>query len=350
MTGSGPLTGRRRRRTTTARVKAADLASRWLITAGGIGTIGSVFGVAVVLVAVAAPLLLPARVLDEHRADGAGRAEALHLAVDEHAVMAWMLLPGGRVRTLRLDTGEVLGTRTLFEEPPTAWSAGPDDRWMSFGFADGSVRFGEIGFGSSFLEPDDTTSSIPGLAALSPNELVTTPDGGVAQLTPGGQVRVQRLVVDLREPVEAGAGSRITLVDSVDATTGPRVVALTAEGRLVQVVLRGRRNLLTGETAWSTRRGELASDLGAAAAGLPDHLLLSGLGDAVYVAWADGRLVRHDSRDIASPTVVQEIDLVPDPGERLTALAMLLGRTTLLVADSTGRRCSAHAHPRSRHD
>jgi hypothetical protein len=69
----------------------------------------------------------------------------------------------------------------------------------------------------------------------------------------------------------------------------------------------------------------------------PVRLLVSGLGDNVYVAWEDGRLERYDSRDITRPVLAEVVDLTPEPDTRLTSLDFLIGKTSLVVGDDRGR-------------
>ncbi len=71
--------------------------------------------------------------------------------------------------------------------------------------------------------------------------------------------------------------------------------------------------------------------------GPPKFLHLSGLGDYVYVAWSDGRLLRYEIRDLEHPRLAEEVNLVDESGVSLTALEPLLGGTTLLAGDSSGR-------------
>ena len=71
--------------------------------------------------------------------------------------------------------------------------------------------------------------------------------------------------------------------------------------------------------------------------GSPSFLRLSGLGDYAYVAWTSGRLLRYEIRDLDHPRLAEELNLVDEPGVTLTALEPLLGGTTLLAGDSSGR-------------
>ncbi len=69
----------------------------------------------------------------------------------------------------------------------------------------------------------------------------------------------------------------------------------------------------------------------------PDYLLISQLGDAVYVAWRDGQLLRFGTRDPQHPKLLEQVNLVGQAGHSLTALSWLLGQDTLVAGDTLGR-------------
>jgi phosphate transport system permease protein len=66
-------------------------------------------------------------------------------------------------------------------------------------------------------------------------------------------------------------------------------------------------------------------------------LALSGLGDALVLVDAAGLMSRYDLRDFGQPSYAGATTLLGEPGLALTACTFLLGRTTLLVGDSSGR-------------
>ncbi|MBM4155492.1 MAG: ABC transporter permease subunit [Lentisphaerae bacterium] len=108
------------------------------------------------------------------------------------------------------------------------------------------------------------------------------------------------------------------------------------DGSMEVVRTTRRKNIMTGQT--TVRRTVFPVPYKARpAAGAPAFLALSGLGDAVSLAWADGRLQRYDVRSVSDIRLVEETDLLGDPSLRLTALRFLLGRFTLLAGDSGGR-------------
>src|SRR5262249_42124381 len=69
--------------------------------------------------------------------------------------------------------------------------------------------------------------------------------------------------------------------------------------------------------------------------GKPAHLMATGIGDSVFVAWDDGHCARVGTRDVEEPKVAEEFHFTN--GAKLTALAFLIGKETLLAGDDTGR-------------
>ena len=328
------FSGRLRQRATSPRVKLANVAARVVITLGGIGTIGAVLLVCIFLVSVVVPLFVPAKVkpLAVHDAAAAQPGDLVHVAVDEYMLLGYAYYRDGTLRTYRIDTGETINEQRPFgETPPTAWSFAITDGHVAFGFADGTVRHGMIGFGARFLDraalPDEVLALEPGEAM--PHE------GGMVQKTVENQFRLQALAVRLEDPVEVEAGAAVRLIDIAMKSAGPVIATLTDSGLLHINEISSRKNLLTGKvtTRLTGGRFQLEPEDSRSAR----WLMVAGLGDNVFVARADGRVVRLDTRNFAAPTVAEIVDLVPEDEATLTALAFQIGKTSLVSGDSAGR-------------
>jgi phosphate transport system permease protein len=326
----------RRRRETRRSVRVAEGLARSLITIGGIGTILAVGLIFVFLVSVVTPLFVgselsqPRSLVDEAPRN-AGRP--LEVQVDEYNLLAWTYFDDGELEVVRADTGELLMRRSLFEgRAPTAVAFDLESARVSFGFDDGEVRLGSIGFRTRFLSPDEAT---PELEALAPGEVVAF-GAGMLERTSEGQLRLQEVAVDTGEPIRSSWQSAILLIDHTELPSGPAFAALSAEGRLGLFTLTRRTNLLTGEVKTSVREGaaEYAPPPGLPP---PDHLLLSGAGDAIYLAWREGTLQRYDARDSARIVLAETLDLLEEDGAEVTSLGLVIGKTTLAVGDSLGR-------------
>jgi hypothetical protein len=107
---SHSFTGRTRRRTTHPWVRAGDSVARFVITAGGIGTIVAVLGVLVFLVAVTAPLFGSARITAERTLDLSPENGPKLVAVgcDETGLIAWTLFEDGRLQAFSTRDGSLL--------------------------------------------------------------------------------------------------------------------------------------------------------------------------------------------------------------------------------------------------
>ena len=331
------FTGRSRQRKTKRIVRLADGLARAIITVGGIGTIAAVSTVFVFLVWVVWPLFLPARVGEARELAFPGQ-RPLHLAIDEHQVLGWSLDAQGSLRSFRLDRPEQLETKHVAEGgvplSAAAFALGSDD--VALGFADGTVRMGRIRFLTRFLERLELPPELQ-QAADQPQFEPAGFQGGVVERTPEGQFRLQQLSADLEQPIDLdpAATSPVVRLDCVLPPAGPVFCALTADGKLRISAVRKRKNMLTGKETATVTSGELPFDQ--ERRGPPDHVLLSGLGDNVYLLWKDGHLSRFETRTPSQPTLVEELDLIEPAGARLTAVTFLLGRNTLVTGDSTGR-------------
>lgn len=407
MNNSG-FTGRRRQRRTRWSVKFKDVLSRVLITVGGVGTIIAVSLVAVFLVWAVAPLFLPASAQPaaatppglEHATPASATAPehpqtllTPHLAVDEFRVLGLSVTPEGELITFRMDNGRTLERRRLFTTPRlTAWAFADRGDHAAFGFADGSLRLGTLGFDTLFLHIDGPDAAEPlrkldeflqaHMTVETVGELkleigrdgqatfvATASDGrtfgatlalvdeerkgrqflklatkakrrsfnSVITRTPIGQFRFHVPMVTLDDPIHGSSDQPVVLVDQIIDRDGPRFAVLTADNHLRLGRQEERLNMMTYETE-VTLSGVDLPYTPRPDGSRPAWLMLNGLGDNVYLAWADGFLVRFDCRTMLDkPMVAEQRDLVPEPNVRLTALRWLIGRATLVAGDSLGR-------------
>lgn len=331
-----PRSGRRRSHQTRRRVVIVDGLARVVITLGGIGTIIAVSLVCVYLVWVAIPLFLPESVtLDSEQKvkQPAKSTRPIHLASDEYLNMSWIATDDGAIRTIRADTGEVLSTESPFDgERPRAWSFGLRDGLVAFALDGGFVRLGSIQFETSFLLNEKLPPDIEGLEAGE----VTSFRSGIVARTPEGQLRFQNLQIDLEDPLKIETDSQIKLLDYSISPSRASILATYADDGVLRIArVSKRENLLTGEIKTKLTEGKIPVHLPNDAP--PDYLLLSGLGDNVYLVWKDGSLQRFDARNGTQPVLAETIDLVPESGESLTSLTFLIGKTSIVAGDSLGR-------------
>lgn len=338
------FTGRQRRRSTHWSVKLKDRLARAVIMIGGIGTIVAVSTVCVFLIAVVIPLFRKPAIGPASRAPiphpeiTAATASALdprvpvHAAVDDYNLMAWAVFPDGIVRKFRLDTGAVLDEVSLSGgQTLTAWSFPQRDDLAVFGYADGSVRFAAIRFQLGFIELDQAPEHLRTLAVGE----IAEHDKGLVQMTAERQLRHVTLGVSLQDPIPTGSGQPVVLIDHTGTRNEISFAALNADGRLTVQRARGRRNMLTGAIAYRTTTGEVQWTPRAAAR--PSHIVLTGLGDNLYVIWSDGILHRFDTRDYSAIAHVETVDLSPGKNTPVTAIGSMIGKTTLLVGDAAGQ-------------
>ena len=332
------FTGRRRRRTTTWSVRLKDIIAQSVITLGGLGTIAAVLGVCVFLFWVVIPLFMPARV---------GEARELNLSetdpqtiiaqgIDEYQLMTWLLDRNGTLHAYALEDGALLAQQRVISNATITAIAQSDsgNDWL-MGLSNGSVVRGQLGVSSRLVDitalPEDYRTQQPGRVSRwsSDNEV------GLIQRVNQDQFRILTIESKLDEPLSLADGQPIDHLDFTVAGRTTIMAAMTGDGRLLLEHVSQRRNILTGRVTQTKQ--EWPIDFDAASQGRPHWLRLSGQGDALYLAWRDGRILRYDIRNPAQPVLAEELDLVAEPDEQLAALTMLLGRGTLITGDSLGR-------------
>jgi phosphate transport system permease protein len=328
------FTGRARRRKTTRAVRVGEAISRVLITAGGLGTIAAVATICFFLVSVTVPLFTGASAGEpvvQPELDAVRDGAPLHVELDEDRLAAWALLPDGQLLVFRIDDGAELERRDLFPgRTLTAFDAGLGAGDVAFGFADGTVQIGHIGFSARLVQPDELPEAV---RQLVPGGRATVGRGVVA-LSRDGQFRAVELDVSLQEPVLVGSDSPVARLAHSSDEARSLFTALKSDGSLLRREVRRRRNMLTGELTASSTDSVLPYE---ARVGQPPPrwLLQSDRGDNIYLAWDDGLLRRIDARNAQAARLAESTRLVPEGGS-LTALAFLGGGTTLVSGDSRG--------------
>jgi phosphate transport system permease protein len=329
------FTGRVRKHKTPWHVRFGEYASRIIITVGGIGTIIAVITVCVFLVWVVVPLFKPAKLHQVEQYTPEWKQDhALLVKMDENRLMGWALFADGTLHVFRINSGSPIEKRSLFSErKPTAVSLPGPNGEIAFGFDDGSIQMGRISFGTEFLTDAKTPASLRHLQA---NETAAH-EGGLVTRTAQGQLRLEKIRVDMEEPVKPNdEPSAVVLLDMSVRAKGPVLTALTADGKLHTNSVTSKPNLLTGETTKEFSGGEIALPQRSNKEP-PKFLLVSGVGDDVFAVWADGQMIRVNTRDLEEPRIVEIVDVLQDSRLSVTAFQGLLGKGSLLVGDSSGR-------------
>ena len=332
------FTGRRRTRRTSKLVKYSDMAARFCITVGGVGTILAVALVCVFLTWKVIPLFQSPSVESQVMVDLDGKhGKIIHLEMDEFRNVALVVYEDGQLVTQDLRTSKVLQEISLAPngQKLTASSFGIGNKTVMLGYEDGSTRLGEIGFTVKFLAKDQA----PAQAAALEEGQVTAVDGVVYSLTPEGQIRSQFATVKLEDPImptAAKTAPAIKLLDHTIFNESPLYISLDSENRLKLNRISTKKNWMTGKVTMELTDGVLPFDSDSHK-DAPKYLKISGLGDSVLVIWEDGSAQRFDCRNLQNPILAESFDLVEDPAQTVTAVQYMNGRNTLIVGDSTGK-------------
>ncbi len=340
MSAAKSFTGRTRQRQTRRSVRIIDRLARGLIAIGGIGTVIAVSTVCIFLVWVVVPLFMPAQLGTPQFAEiPATIADSVHAEVDEYRSLGWALAANGELQSFRADRGTLIGTRALFpDSPPTAWNFGVAGREAVCGFADGSVRTVRLSFSTTFPAADELPEELQKTTAPSAwtqNEPVVH-DGGLLARTKQGSLRLQTVRATVSDPIVPAGTARVVLVDASSRPTGRVCCLLDADGKLHLHAVRKRQSLLR-ETTFSREVHTTLPYSPAPEAGPPSYLLVAGQADNLYLIWGDGHVMRYDIRDLEQPRLAEQIDLLPEADQKVTAVQFLPGKTTFAVGDSSGQ-------------
>ncbi|NJL28441.1 MAG: hypothetical protein HC897_11420 [Thermoanaerobaculia bacterium] len=293
-------------------------------------------GVAVFLVWVVLPLFTPASVEDFSTRGQASGGELLHVAVDEYGLIGWALKRDGAVEVFRLDDGSQRHGERI-AEPGQLESASflLQSDLSVLGFADGSMRFAEIGFETRILDRADLPAEAADRVDELPTDTAVDYLDGIVERTPSDQYRVQRLSVELGDSVQLSDGP-VHRITHVPGPEGPIVAALAEDSTgagLYVIVGREKSDFLTGRSTLTFDDPvRIPFD---ALGGFPSHVAIAGTGKDVFLAWEGGEIERIDVTDLSAPYVAERGRLVPR-GTALTALSFILGNNTLVWGDSQG--------------
>ena len=329
------LTGQRWSRKPRRAVLLQDGLARYLITFSGLGSIVAVMLVGLFLVWVVLPLFTSTDIEPDRPVLGNVDGPAiLSEGVDAYVSMAWSLLDDGSFLVRNLADGAILERRPCpYPEPPVAVALSSHATVGAFGFADGSVATVNLDFETDFLADADVPEAYRDLGVGERRPW----SAGLLERTPEGQLRHQVLRVQEDEPAPVGQGPILAL-DLSNTPAGPVIVAVDSTGRLHDIKVTYRKNLLTGKQTAKIRNQQV--DLHAQGIDLTTalaHLFVDDTGNQVVLAWSDGRaaVLRRDTDRVFQLT--ETIDLVPEDGVELTAMAYVAGRVSLAVGDSRGR-------------
>ncbi len=327
------FTGYQRKRETRWSVRFGEFYSRFLITFGGLGTIMAIVLVCVFLFWVAVPLFFGAKSRETYQYDTSWKQGKLkQIGVDPDQVMGWALFADGSLHGFRIDTGEeVIKLSPFSGQTLTAITAPSREDEIAVGFSDGSIRTGRIRVLAQLLE----AKSIPPELMDLPAGGTQTHKQGIAHRSSSGALRWYQLKVEFDEPIKQVTPSPILQLDLSIRPNGPILAVLSADGMLRISEVTTRENHITGEKVKELVGGELKINP-RGQQGLPQHLLITGVGDNVYLAWEDGHLVRINTGKPAKPVLAEELELTEN-GAKLTALQFMIGKATLLSGDSSGR-------------
>ncbi|MFN0043365.1 MAG: ABC transporter permease subunit [Alphaproteobacteria bacterium] len=324
----------RRRAPTRRSVLIIDRLADWTITVGGIFVIVAVFTIMAFLAQAVVPLFTGASIIGaiEGRSE-AIRGRALMTKIDEYKTLAVAIDEAGKATAFHIASGKPVAA-PQFDfggKKITAFARTLSGANVAFGFADGTVRFGEVKIDVEVLAPGQDMSRLETL-----NDHDWTDGRAIYTTIQGGQIRKSSISLEIENPQDISPGQAIRVMDYRIGGTPERpsiaFVTVSADGVARLTHTETRKNMLTGEvtsTAQTSALPELPAD--AKIAGV----LITEKADQIYAAEETGLVRRYDTRDLTKPTLAESISMVPE-GARLTSFSFLIGEQSLVVGSSAG--------------
>ncbi len=324
----------RRRAPTRRSVLIIDRLADWIITIGGVFVILAVFAIMAFLAQTVVPLFTGASLIGaiEGRSE-AIRGHALMTKIDEYKTLAVAIGESGEVTAFHIASGKPIAAPQfdLGGTKITAFARTLSGGNVAFGFADGTVRFGEITIDVEILAPGHDMSRLETL-----NDHDWTDGRAIYTAIQGGQVRKSTVGLEIESPQAISPGHAIRAMDYRIGGTPERpsiaFVTVGADGVARLTRTETRKNMLTSEvtsTAQTSTLPELPADVKLAG------MLITEKADQIYIAEETGLVHRYDTRDLAKPTLAESISMVPE-GARLTSFSFLIGEQSLVVGSSAG--------------
>jgi len=331
-----------RKRGTLRRVRLADRAAALTITIGGLSVIVAVLGMLVFLASEVVPLFYRGDATQRLSGQAEISGNVLFGMTDEYLGLATVVLDGGDAATIELSTGKVLNRVPLVPEGAelSAWSFSRGDGAFAFGYADGRVQTGTLGYAASFLTADERSDAVNALAA----------GGRLAQ----GRGYVERVQLDqfrLVEPnivvgdpvsIESGTGP-IVAMDYRLSSASQWLVATREDGTAVFNLVRVTTPLGGGKPRmrFSSYPFTLALPDGRSA---PDWTFLTGDGSNVLMLWKDGLVQRYavlrDDEGEYTAAAADSTSMTSRGGGgpvKVVSASMILGSKTLVAGLDDGR-------------
>ena len=321
----------RRDKSTRKSVLLGDKVANWTITIGGLLVIVAVVTIMLFLIYVTLPLAGRGELREHNVYTLATSKEVAWLNADEYTTLGIRVSADGAVSAFHFPTGSFVSSAQLdFPDRATAVAGIVTRNEVAFGFADGTVRFGEFGFEVNIVRPDnlppqrqplDSSDSLAGATVY--RELGT---GDYRALNPRWTVAPPQKISD------AGIVALDYRIGGTVERPTRSFVTVDAAGvaRVSRAVV--QRNLMTGaETVRLT-----SSTLPTLPAGtVVTRVLMASAADRVIVATDDGTLYRYDVRDFNAP-VLAETTRAFDGKIAITSMDFLNAEHAMVVGGSNG--------------
>jgi len=283
-----------------------DIVAKYLVGIGGISVIIAILLIFFYLLLVVFPLFESAEseLVARYQADGVGSAKTLHLTIEEQAEVAARFLDSGEVTFFNTQNGNTIKkvTLTLAENTSvSSFAVGDHEKAIAaYGMTDGKAVIVKHKYKITF--PNDVRNIEPLLAFPLGESPVVMDEQGRALV-------------------------KLAIQSNEEETT---LIAQTADKRIVLSNFLVEESLL-GDEADVTRTAAVLD-------GIPhdvDFIQLDNNQRLLYLLSKAGDLTVYDITDKSTP-VVEQVEKVVATNRNITAVELLSGSISLMIADDAG--------------
>ncbi len=307
------------------RVVFIDKAAESIITLGGLAVLAAVLGIMAYLLWVVYPLTQPGKV--ESTKQVAIDSDPSFVLIDEYERLVTIAEPTGQLRSLSLDSGEMI-PEAIDLGPFESAMYSPSTGLLAFARADSSVEVGSLSHQTAILRRSNLESGLP---SLEIGEVLTIADG-VLERT--GEDQYRKITLSYKEAglIEATEiPSKIIAIDAEEFGRDKVVAAMYADGTGSVMIMTARRSLVGNSGDVKVRTLAIVR---ADSSEIPAWVTLLDSGNDLVLIFPDGRADRY-ARGNSSYEFAESVQLI-DADAKVASVLPLLGRNSILIGTSLG--------------
>ena len=308
-----------------------------VITLGGIGTVVAILLVVVVLVVSAIPLFFGTRVNQEFQV-AFPVEKPLGMGCDEYGRIAWILDPSGRIQFVAAELGIPIASAMI--EPPldpsdslSACVMDENGTQLAIGTKSGKFQLIELGFETSYRNWSELEPAQKELLQKAPQVI----EGKLCERVAEDlvrQVHPKKMQWGERHSLSEHPIRLIEIGPKLGGANRSQSILAVAGDEWIYGVQKSSVNLLTKKVKQEWRMNK--ADLKGLIEGEVCGFMICDRGDRAMMVSTDGQIGLYQQSVDSAPKLIDSFPLKRVDAGRPTVASRLLGRSTLMIGDTSG--------------